>query len=123
MTKQQYRCNFRLKKNNEYLGTIYLGDPIPAVEDAIMIGEKKYEIVEIAAGNAREAYEVYVSEVKKSNRLCQEHTAPRSAIKLLLALFCVSLDLLSIRISKVNEFFCPVLFFAIRFILKKEMNP
>ena len=63
MTKQQHRWNLRLKSSNMYLGTIYLGDPLPEVEDVIMIGEKKYTILEL--GSTRDASDVFVEEVKK----------------------------------------------------------
>ncbi len=46
-----------------YLGTVYLGDPLPEVEDVIMIGEKKYTILEL--GSTRDASDVFVEEVKK----------------------------------------------------------
>ncbi|CAN7503304.1 hypothetical protein [Paenibacillus sp. LjRoot56] len=63
MTKQQHRWNLRLKSSNMYLGTVYLGDPLPEVEDVIMIGEKKYAILEL--GSTRDASDVFVEEVKK----------------------------------------------------------
>ena len=64
MTKQQHRWNLRLKSSNVYLGTVYLGDPLPEVEeDVIMIGEKKYTILEL--GSNRDASDVFVEEVKK----------------------------------------------------------
>ncbi|CAH1204748.1 hypothetical protein PAECIP111891_02596 [Paenibacillus allorhizoplanae] len=63
MTKQQHRWNLRLKTSNMYLGTVYLGDPLPEVEDVIMIGEKKYTILEL--GSTRDASDVFVEEVKK----------------------------------------------------------
>ncbi|KQX64665.1 MULTISPECIES: hypothetical protein [unclassified Paenibacillus] len=63
MTKQQHRWNLRLKSSNVYLGTVYLGDPLPEIEDVIMIGEKKYTILEL--GSNRDASDVFVEEVKK----------------------------------------------------------
>lgn len=63
MTKQQHRWNLRLKSSNVYLGTVYLGDPLPDVQDVIMIGEKKYTILEL--GSNRDASDVFVEEVKK----------------------------------------------------------
>jgi len=63
MTKQQHRWNLRLKSSNVYLGTVYLGDPLPEIEDVIMIGDKKYTILEL--GSARDANDVFVEEVKK----------------------------------------------------------
>jgi hypothetical protein len=66
MAKQQYRWNLRMKKSNAYLGTVYLGDPLPEIEDVIMIGDKKYAILEIKAGSSRDSNEVYVEEAKKS---------------------------------------------------------
>jgi hypothetical protein len=63
MTKQQHRWNLRLKSSNVYLGTVYLGDPLPEVEDVIMIGDKKYTILEL--GSNRDASDVFVEEVKK----------------------------------------------------------
>ncbi|MNH96290.1 hypothetical protein D3C73_489570 [compost metagenome] len=65
MAKQQYRWNLRMKKSNEYLGTVYLGDPLPLVDDVIMIGEKKYTILELVGGSSRDSSDVYVEEVKK----------------------------------------------------------
>lgn len=64
MAKQQYRCNFRLKKSNAYLGTIYLGSPLPEVEDMVVIGDKKYTIVELNAGSTHDSTEVYVKEAE-----------------------------------------------------------
>ncbi|MDD9270089.1 hypothetical protein ACFPES_23830 [Paenibacillus sp. GCM10023248] len=63
MTKQQHRWNLRLKSSNVYLGTVYLADPLPEVEDVIMIGDKKYTILEL--GSNRDASDVFVEEVKK----------------------------------------------------------
>jgi hypothetical protein len=65
MAKQQYRWNFRLKKSNVYLGTIYLAEPLPQIDDIVMIGEKKYMIIEIVVGSTRDSSEVYVEEEKK----------------------------------------------------------
>jgi hypothetical protein len=66
MAKQQHRWNLKLKKSNSYLGTIYLGEPLPQIEDMIMIGDKKYMIVEIKAESSRDSSEVYVEEAKKN---------------------------------------------------------
>ncbi|MGG1553172.1 MULTISPECIES: hypothetical protein [Paenibacillus] len=63
MTKQQHRWNLRLKSSNVYLGTVYLSEPLPEVEDVIMIGDKKYSILEL--GSTRDASDVFVEEVKK----------------------------------------------------------
>ncbi|MFD0697274.1 hypothetical protein ACFQZT_24670 [Paenibacillus sp. GCM10027628] len=63
MAKQQHRWNLRLKSSNVYLGTVYLGDPLPEVEDVIMIGDKKYTILEL--GSSKDAGDVFVEEVKK----------------------------------------------------------
>lgn len=65
MAKQQFRWNLRLKKSNAYMGTLYLGDPLPQTEDIIMIGDTKYSIVEIQPGSTRDSNEVYVEEWKK----------------------------------------------------------
>lgn len=66
MQKQQFRWNLRFKTSNAYVGTIYLADPLPQIKDMIMIGDKKYSIVEIAPGSTRDSSEVYVEEAKKS---------------------------------------------------------
>jgi hypothetical protein len=65
MAKQQHRWNLKNKKGNSYLGTVYLGEPLPQIEDVIMIGEKKYSIVEINQGSAHDSSDVYVEEAKK----------------------------------------------------------
>jgi hypothetical protein len=65
MAKQQYRWNFRLKKSNVYLGTIYLAEPLPLKDDVVMMGEKKYLILEIIPGSSPDSSEVFVEEEKK----------------------------------------------------------
>ncbi|MEW9697922.1 hypothetical protein [Paenibacillus sp. SI8] len=66
MAKQQHRWNLRLKSSNVYLGTVYLGDPLPEVEDVIMIGDKKYTILEL--GSPRDASDVFVEELKEAKK-------------------------------------------------------
>jgi hypothetical protein len=65
MAKQQHRWNLKLKKSNSYLGTVYLGEPLPQIEDVIMIGDKKYSIIEINPGSTHDSSDVYVGEAKK----------------------------------------------------------
>jgi hypothetical protein len=65
MAKQQYRWNIRLKKSNVNLGTVYLEDPLPQIDDVIMIGEKKYSIIEIVV-SSRDSSDVFVEEPKKN---------------------------------------------------------
>ncbi|AEI40748.1 hypothetical protein [Paenibacillus mucilaginosus] len=65
MAKPQFRWNIKLKKSNSYLGTVYLEEPLPEVEDVIMIGDKKYSLVEIQPGSTRDSHDVFVEEVKK----------------------------------------------------------
>lgn len=65
MAKQQHRWNLKLKKSNSYLGTIYLEEPFPQIEDVIMIGDKKYSIIEIIPESTRGSSDVYVEEAKK----------------------------------------------------------
>jgi hypothetical protein len=60
MANQQYRWNLRLKKSNQYLGTMYLGDPLPEIDDIIMIGDKKYKIIELIPGSSRDSSDVYL---------------------------------------------------------------
>jgi hypothetical protein len=65
MSKQQHRWSLKLKKSNSYLGTVYLGDPLPQIEDVIMIGDKKYLIIEIKPGTTHDSSDVFVEETKK----------------------------------------------------------
>ncbi|MCR8629811.1 MULTISPECIES: hypothetical protein [Paenibacillus] len=65
MSKQQQRWNLKLKKSNSYLGTVYLGEPLPLIEDVIMIGDKKYSIIEIIPGTTHDSSDVFVEEAKK----------------------------------------------------------
>ncbi|MDF2960634.1 MAG: hypothetical protein K0S39_2369 [Paenibacillus sp.] len=65
MSKQQHRWNLKLKKSNSYLGTVYLGEPLPQIDDVIMIGDKKYSIIEINPGSTPDLSDVFVDEVKK----------------------------------------------------------
>jgi hypothetical protein len=66
MAKQQHRWNLKLKKSNSYLGTVYLEEPLPQIEDVLMIGDKKYTIIEVNSGTTYDSSDVFVEEAKKN---------------------------------------------------------